>query len=165
MTEYHHAEKISPSAENITVLCDPKRISQMICNLVTNSVDFVPDKGGKITLNADFNGGESLGLNHSVVFSVTDNGPGIPRDKVANLFKKFYQIDTSLTRKHGGTGLGLAISKGIVEAHGGKIWIDLDYSDGTCIKFNLPVESSDVQGQGEGKSKMYNNHNRMTLDK
>jgi signal transduction histidine kinase len=74
---------------------------------------------------------------------VEDNGPGIPHDKVQKLFKKFYQIDTALTRKHGGTGLGLAISRGIVEAHGGRIWVDLDYTNGTSIKFTLPVTRTD----------------------
>ena len=54
-------------------------------------------------------------------FQVEDNGIGIPPEDADRPFKKFYQIDTSATRKHGGTGLGLAICKGIVEAHGGKI--------------------------------------------
>lgn len=131
--------KIAPSVDGITVLCDPKRISQVISNLVTNSVDFVPDNGGKIILMAEPYDGKNIEWNHSVVFSVSDNGPGIPRDKVANLFKKFYQIDTTLTRKHGGTGLGLAICKGIVEAHGGKIWFDMDYTGGTRIRFTVPM--------------------------
>jgi signal transduction histidine kinase len=131
--------KIAPSVDGITVLCDPKRISQVISNLVTNSVDFVPDNGGKIILMAEPYDGKNIEGNHSVVFSVSDNGPGIPIDKVANLFKKFYQIDTTLTRKHGGTGLGLAICKGIVEAHGGKIWFDMDYTGGTRIRFTVPM--------------------------
>jgi signal transduction histidine kinase len=131
--------KIAPSVDGITVLCDPKRISQVISNLVTNSVDFVPDNGGKIILMAEPYDGKDIEGNHSVVFSVSDNGPGIPIDKVANLFKKFYQIDTTLTRKHGGTGLGLAICKGIVEAHGGKIWFDMDYTGGTRIRFTVPM--------------------------
>jgi signal transduction histidine kinase len=72
------------------------------------------------------------------LFTVEDNGIGIPKDKIDHLFQKFYQIDTSLTRKHGGTGLGLAICKGIIEAHGGIIWIDKGYSQGAAIKFTLP---------------------------
>ena len=55
-----------------------------------------------------------------------------------NLFKKFYQIDTTLTRKHGGTGLGLSICKGIVEAHNGTIWLDKGYNKGASFKFTLP---------------------------
>ena len=76
------------------------------------------------------------------LFSVEDNGPGIPADKLDNIFKKFYQIDTSLTRKHGGTGLGLTICKGIVEGHGGIIWIDESSNGGTVVKFVLPVDST-----------------------
>ena len=53
------------------------------------------------------------------------------------LFKKFYQIDTGLGRKFGGTGLGLAICKGIIESHGGKIWIDSSYRNGASFKFSL----------------------------
>lgn len=77
-----------------------------------------------------------------ILFSVEDNGPGIPADKLDNIFKKFYQIDTSLTRKHGGTGLGLAICKGIVEAHGGLIWVDKSSNKGTIVKFTLPANST-----------------------
>lgn len=74
-----------------------------------------------------------------ILFTIIDNGPGIPKDKIANLFKKFYQIDTSLTRKHGGTGLGLVISKGIVEAHGGKMWVENKDTNGFCVRFTIPL--------------------------
>lgn len=57
-----------------------------------------------------------------------------------SLFKKFYQIDTTLSRKHGGTGVGLAISKGIIEAHGGEMWIDKVYKGGARIIFTLPIK-------------------------
>lgn len=67
-----------------------------------------------------------------------DNGSGIPDEKADNLFRKFYQIDTSATRKHGGTGLGLSICRGIVEAHGGRIWLDKTYTNGAAIRFTLP---------------------------
>ncbi len=77
-----------------------------------------------------------------MIFTVKDNGRGIPKDKVGNLFKKFYQIDTSATRKHSGTGLGLVICKGIVEAHGGKIWVDKNHKNGFSIKFTLPIYNS-----------------------
>ena len=59
-----------------------------------------------------------------------------------NLFKTFYQVDTTLSRKHGGTGLGLVICKGIIENHGGKIWIDRNFMHGTSIKFTLPIADS-----------------------
>lgn len=114
------------------VFCDAKRIDQVLSNLLKNSADFVPPQGGKITVKAE------QGEDSNVIFSVEDNGQGIPPEKVDKLFQKFYQIDTSSTRQHGGTGLGLVICKGIVEAHGGKIWVDQSYKGGTSIKFSLP---------------------------
>lgn len=122
--------EVRAPCDSLRVLCDPTRIAQVIGNLVRNSVDFVEDKVGKITIRVELIENERVSnTNHNytdqVVITVEDNGPGIPSDKAKNLFKKFYQIDTTLTRKHGGTGLGLAISRGIIEAHGGKIWVAL----------------------------------------
>jgi signal transduction histidine kinase len=135
-----------------TVFCDGRRIEQVFTNLIKNSIDFVPDKTGKIKVRAqevqygssnnmhntfEYETNSNLGAK-TVMFSVEDNGIGISHQNADNLFKKFYQIDTSVTRKHGGTGLGLAICKGIVEAHGGKIWIDKNYTAGTAIRFTIP---------------------------
>ena len=139
--------------------CDPTRIAQVIGNLVRNSVDFVEDKVGKITIRVELIENERVSNTNKqdhnytdqVVITVEDNGPGIPPDKAKNLFKKFYQIDTTLTRKHGGTGLGLAISRGIIEAHGGKIWIALEHTNGTSIKFTLPLASADSQQTNNNK--------------
>ncbi len=114
-----------------TIVCDRKRIDQVIANLVKNSVDFVPEKGGRIVLRVE----ES---SHDVVFSVEDNGVGIPLDKADRLFEKFYQVDTTAKRKFGGSGLGLPVSKGIVEAHGGRIWVDKEFKGGAAIRFALP---------------------------
>ncbi len=151
--------EVSPSCGQIRVLCDPRRIAQVIGNLVRNSVDFVEDKVGRITIRVEViqneRANDTIKQDHDyagqVVITVEDNGPGIPHDKAGNLFKKFYQIDTTLTRKHGGTGLGLAISRGIVEAHGGKIWVDLEYADGASIKFTLPIASTDSRQTNNNK--------------
>lgn len=120
-----------------TITCDRKRIDQVLANLVKNSVDFVPESGGMIKVKVEDGGGR----NDVVVFSVEDNGVGIPADKVDRLFEKFYQVDTTAKRKFGGSGLGLPISKGIVEAHGGKIWADQEYRGGAAIRFTLPRAS------------------------
>jgi signal transduction histidine kinase len=130
--------EIIPPSDEISILCDAKRIEQVIANLVKNSVDFVPESGGRITIRA-----EADETYQNVIFTVEDNSIGIPLGKMDNLFKTFYQVDTSLARKHGGTGLGLVICKGIIESHGGKIWIDKSYSHGTSIKFTLPIVSND----------------------
>jgi len=129
--------EIIPPSDKVNVLCDQKRIEQVIANLVKNSIDFVPKTGGRITIRA-----ETDETTQNVTFTVEDNGIGIPVDKMDNLFKTFYQVDTSLTRKHGGTGLGLVICKGIIENHGGNLWIDRNYTHGTSIKFTLPITSN-----------------------
>lgn len=110
---------------------DKSRIMQVLSALIYNSIDFVPANKGRIEVIVRDKGG-------AIEFGVKDNGPGVPKDKQKFLFKKFYQIDTSLTRKHGGTGLGLAISKGIVTKLGGKIWVDTDEGKGASFYFSLP---------------------------
>ncbi len=128
-----------------TVFCDSKRIGQVICNLIKNSIDFVPENGGKIILRAENSQIHRTGDPNSYsLFTVEDNGIGIPADKIENLFKKFYQVDTTFSRKHGGTGLGLAICKGIIEAHGGKIWIDEENEKGATFKFTIPKTDHDI---------------------
>jgi signal transduction histidine kinase len=117
-----------------SVFCDPKRIEQVLSNLVKNSVDFVPDRGGRIIIRVE----KGRNANSEFIFTVEDNGIGITAEERHKLFDKFYQVDTSVTRKHGGTGLGLAICRGIVEAHGGKIWIDDIYTNGAAFKFTIP---------------------------
>jgi len=117
------------------IFCDPKRINQVISNLIKNSIDFVPEHTGLIKLTVEKNA-------KSFVFTLTDNGPGIPAEKQKYLFQKFYKIDTSPTRKHGGSGLGLTICNGLVKSHGGKIWIDKEYTQGICFKFTIPVVKS-----------------------
>jgi len=139
--------------DNQSVNCDQKRIEQVLSNLIKNSIDFVPREKGIITIKVENYDGtkDKRQMNESIIypvkkmtlFSVEDNGPGIPADKSENIFKKFYQIDTSLTRKHGGTGLGLTICKGIVEGHGGTIWIDKTSNEGTVVKFILPVDGTE----------------------
>lgn len=129
-------------ADGISVICDAGRIDQVLGNLIKNSVDFVPAKGGRILVKVEKAATRQNMADeekHMAIFAVEDNGPGIPSDKVGRIFEKFYQIDTSAARKHGGTGLGLVICKGIVEAHGGRIWVDTDYSNGASLRFSLPI--------------------------
>lgn len=120
--------------EETTIMCDRRRIEQVFANLIKNAIDFVPPISGKITIIA-----ELVNNNTMVQFSVEDNGTGIPYEKMDKLFHKFYQVDTSLIRKHGGSGLGLAICKGIVEAQGGTIWIDKGYREGAAFRFTIPL--------------------------
>lgn len=111
--------------------CDSGRIIQVLSNLVNNGIKFSPSNS-KIDIDAKLE-------DHSVVFTIKDSGIGIPAEKQDKLFTKFYQVDTSLTRKAGGTGLGLVISKGIVEAHKGKIWFESETGKGSIFSFSLPI--------------------------
>jgi len=159
MTEGKQISIILELESKNSIYCDEKRIEQVILNFIKNSVDFVPENGGKILLRVEeeksykehFRNSNEYETNiedidtisNNMIFTVNDNGEGIPSDKINNLFKKFYQIDTSATRKHSGTGLGLVICKGIVEAHGGSIWIDKNHQGGLSIKFSIPMINSD----------------------
>lgn len=118
--------------DKIMINSDPDRLEQVFTNLIKNAIDFVPEKTGKITINA-----ESYDSNY-VKFYVKDNGVGIPKEKQHNLFKKFYQIDTSVRRKHGGSGLGLSICKGITDILGGEIWLESTEGQGTTVYFTIP---------------------------
>lgn len=118
--------------DKITINSDPGRLEQVLSNLIKNAVDFVPENNGKIEICAKMDGDDH------VKFYVKDNGIGIPKEKQGNLFKKFYQIDTSVRRKHRGSGLGLSICKGIIEGLGGKIWIESTEGLGTIAYFTIP---------------------------
>ena len=133
MANEKQIEIVSNSSINkkITLYSDRNRIRQIIENLVKNALDFVPEKTGRIQIEVN-------NENSSTVFFVKDNGIGISTQNQKNLFKKFYQIDTSYKRKHGGTGLGLAICKGIVEGLDGKIWMESTEGQGCSFYFSFP---------------------------
>lgn len=103
--------------ESLPFFCDNSRIEQVISNLINNSLDFCLSQDGKIDITMQAEGG-------NIEIIVKDNGIGIVKEDLDNVFVKFYQRDTSVTREHGGTGIGLSVCKGIVEAHGGRIWIE-----------------------------------------
>jgi signal transduction histidine kinase len=109
---------------------DSMRVGQVVTNLVGNAIKFSPE-GAHVEVFAS--GDESM-----VTVSVKDYGRGIaPRD-MNRLFQRFAQLDSSTTRKAGGTGLGLVISKGIVEQHGGKIWVESALDQGSTFSFSIP---------------------------
>ena len=77
---------------------------------------------------------------NEVKISIKDSGIGIPEEKQKDLFKKFYQVDTTLTRERGGSGLGLAICKGIIENHHGEISVHSKANQGATFSFTIPKE-------------------------
>jgi signal transduction histidine kinase len=138
LMEEKKIEFVNSTKKSLTIKSDKHRLFQVYGNLIKNSVDFVPENAGKIEVGVKDNGGD-------VLFYIKDNGSGIPKEKQTQLFRKFYQIDTSLKRKHGGTGLGLVICKGIVEGLGGKIWLESEVDKGTTVWFTIPKDNSDMR--------------------
>jgi len=119
------------------VSVDVWRVHQVMENLIGNAIKFTPE-GGLI---------EVLARNASepgmVEIEVKDTGPGIPASEQRKLFTMFYQIETDSTRSAGGLGLGLVISKGIVEGHGGHIWVESETGLGSSFKFTLPTSKEE----------------------
>jgi len=115
-------------AENLpAVHADRSRVLQVLSNLVGNAVKFSPE-GGRITLNCVAAGAE-------VRFSIADSGPGIPEEHLPRIFDRFWQARHV---RRGGAGLGLSIARGIVEAHGGRIWVESSPGAGATFHFTLP---------------------------
>ena len=118
--------RIAPDLPRVTA--DDERIQQALSNLVGNAVKFSA-KGGTIVLSAEAD-------TETVTFSVADNGIGIAEDELARVFDRYWQ-STRTNRQ--GAGLGLAIAKGLIEGHGGRIWIESRPARGTTVRFTLPV--------------------------
>jgi len=118
--------------KNMIIKTDKIRLRQVFDNLLSNAIKFMPEKNGLIQIG-------TTKEENNIIFYVKDNGLGIPLDKQDEIFKKFYQVDTSARRKITGTGLGLAISKGIVEQLGGKIWFESDGVRGTTFFIQLSL--------------------------
>lgn len=122
-----------------TMIGDADRIGQIFINLIGNAIKFTPDSG-TVTVRiseASQNGRENDGFHVEVI----DTGPGIPAEEREKVFDKFRQLGSVQTRQQGGTGLGLSIASGIVEAHGGKLWVDTgDNGHGCNFQFFIPLE-------------------------
>ncbi|NPV59791.1 MAG: PAS domain-containing protein [Actinobacteria bacterium] len=119
------------------VSVDVWRIHQVLENLIGNAIKFTPP-GGEIEVSARVAEDPDW-----VEIAVRDNGPGIPLEQQRKLFTMFYQVETDSTRSAGGLGLGLVISKGIVEGHGGRIWVESEAGMGSSFKFTLPAHKED----------------------
>ena len=132
MTQEKNIQISSKIDEEIILYSDKKRIEQVLDNLARNSMDFVPKDTGIIQIFVQKN-------IDSVLFTVQDNGKGISKEAQKKLFTKFFQADTTATRRHGGTGLGLAICKGIVKGLGGNIWLESELGKGTKVYFTIPT--------------------------
>jgi signal transduction histidine kinase len=111
-----------------TVLADEKRIAQVLSNLLSNAIKYAP--GGEIRIRGQVRP-------EQVIVTVSDEGPGIDPADIPYVFDRFYRSER-VARQTKGAGLGLYLAKAIVEAHGGRIWVDSSLQGGARICFSLP---------------------------
>lgn len=128
LAEKHHIRFEATADNSATVRADPTRVSQVVGNLLGNAIKFTPENGS-VSLRARRD-------ERQVEFQVIDDGPGIPAASVPHLFDSFWQARLSDRR---GVGLGLTIAKGIVEAHGGRMWVESSVGQGSTFHFTLPA--------------------------
>ena len=115
---------------------DGERLGQALLNLLHNAVKFSP-AGAEVVIRVA--AGE-----HEAVVAVEDHGPGIPRSTMPRVFERFYKANRARTRGVGGTGLGLSIARHVVEAHGGRIWVESEEGIGSTFAFALPLTGPDL---------------------
>jgi len=115
--------------------CDRRRIRQVLLNLLSNAIKFTEQ--GSITLSVKNKGKE-------FIFAVMDTGPGIPQEMQTRIFEPFVQATDDIKHTQG-TGLGLPISRSLVQAHGGKLWVESKMGEGTTFFFTLPFRTSITQ--------------------
>jgi signal transduction histidine kinase len=112
------------------VRCDRDRVAQVLSNLIGNAMKYTP--GGRIAVRL-------RAQNGCVCASVSDEGPGIPPEELGTIFQPYVRLRRSAETETDGSGLGLYIARGIVEAHGGRIWVESTPGKGTTFTFCLPV--------------------------
>ncbi len=108
---------------------DGAQLAEVLQNLLDNALQYTPS-GGHIDVTARSSA-------HEVTFTVADTGIGIPESDLGRIFERFYRVDAARSREAGGTGLGLAISRHIVEAHGGRIWVESAVGQGSRFHFSV----------------------------
>jgi PAS domain S-box-containing protein len=117
-----------------SVVVDPIRVERIMFNLVENAIKYSP-KGGEVKISADQTG-------DNIIVRVTDHGPGITLDDQKKLFQSFEQLDISNRRAMQGVGLGLKVCRTLVEAHGGRIWVESEPGKGSSFCFTLLTTST-----------------------
>lgn len=110
---------------------DRRRLTEVLQNLLDNAMQYTP-AGGKIMVGAERKGQE-------VVITVADTGIGIPQADQPRIFERFYRVDVARSREVGGTGLGLSIAKHLMEAHGGRLWVESEVGNGSKFHFSVPI--------------------------
>ncbi|MBI4849180.1 MAG: HAMP domain-containing protein [Nitrospirae bacterium] len=140
---------MKPGAD-IYIEADERKFKQIMLNLLSNALKFMPD-GGSVRVSAQKGvRGQGLGVREKptpdtdfLEISVTDSGIGIKPEDIPNLFKEFTQLESAYTKKHEGTGLGLSLTRKMVELHGGKIWAESEFGKGSAFVFTIPVRNGE----------------------
>ena len=129
-------KKISLSRHEIppslTLRADRSYLEQVLINLLDNAIKYTPE-GGKVIVSAVEKNSEDI------QFSIEDNGIGIPKEDLSRIFERFYRVDKGRSKELGGTGLGLSIVKHLVQAHGGRVWVESQLGKGSTFYFTLPI--------------------------
>ncbi|MBI5253590.1 MAG: GAF domain-containing protein, partial [Euryarchaeota archaeon] len=118
--------------ESLKVKADFEELRHVLSNLIDNAIKFSKE-GGEVLIEAKRSG-------EFAEVSVSDTGIGIAKEHLSKVFERFYQADSSSTRRYGGTGLGLAVAKEIIESHGGKIWVESEFDKGSRFTFTIPLK-------------------------
>jgi two-component system, OmpR family, phosphate regulon sensor histidine kinase PhoR len=119
---------------------DRRRLAEVLQNLLDNALQYTLS-GGLIMVSAE-------AAEDEVVFTVSDTGIGIPRADQPRIFERFYRVDVARSREVGGTGLGLSIAKHLVDAHGGRIWVESEVGRGSQFHFSVPIFDPERAGHG-----------------
>ena len=133
-----HKSEMAPS---LKVEADRNYLEQVLINLIDNAIKYTPD-GGRITISVVEKEGQE------VEFSVRDNGIGIPKEDMPRIFERFYRVDKGRSKESGGTGLGLSIVKHLVQAHGGRVWVESRLGEGSTFSFTLPLLGESSRDKG-----------------
>ena len=112
---------------------DSNSLEEVLQNLLDNALQYTL-AGGKIDVSASCSDGR-------VIVTVADTGIGIPQAEQERIFERFYRVDAARSREAGGTGLGLSIARHIMEAHGGRLWVESAVGEGSRFHFSIPVAS------------------------
>ncbi len=136
---YQQGIQLEIKPTSVLLWASPDLILQTLTNLLSNAIKFSPDK---TTVKLEVNQTAS-----EVIFQITDQGRGIPPDKLQTIFERFQQVDASDSRAKGGTGLGLAICRNIIEKQGGQIWVESVLGQGSTFYFSLPKAAEHRGGE------------------
>ena len=135
LSQLAHEKNISVTleipADLPAVSADVQRLHEVLVNLLDNAIKYTPP-GSRIQVSA-------VPDNNFLKVCVADNGPGIAAEHLPRIFERFYRVDKARSRELGGTGLGLAIVKHIIQAHGGRVWVESELEKGSRFYFSLPL--------------------------